>query len=130
MLLQEMGFSWEEAGEALKEHGSLEEALEALFVGGAEPGTHSLLTHSSLTPHSLLTPPPAPGGPDLFSSSEEGSCREEEEQEEEEQPEEEEQEEEEEEGWTVLGRSRPHQARRRRNVASPKPANTNTNTNR
>ncbi|CAL8288379.1 unnamed protein product [Gadus morhua 'NCC'] len=90
--LMEMGFSWTEACEALKEHGTLEEALEALFIGGAEP--------------------------------EEGCCRDTKTQlvKEEEEVEEEDEEErgEEDEGWTVLGRSRPHQARRR-NAAPLKP---------
>ncbi|XP_059907482.1 nucleolin [Gadus macrocephalus] len=93
--LMEMGFSGAEACEALKEHGTLEEALEALFIGGAEP--------------------------------EEGCCRDTqtqlvkgEEEEVEEEEEDEEERGEEDEGWTVLGRSRPHQARRR-NAAPLKP---------
>ncbi|XP_024132410.1 hsp70-Hsp90 organizing protein 2 [Oryzias melastigma] len=36
--LMEMGFSWAKSSEALKAHGSLEEAVEALFAADAGPG--------------------------------------------------------------------------------------------
>ncbi|RVE56864.1 hypothetical protein OJAV_G00210470 [Oryzias javanicus] len=37
--LMEMGFSWAQSSEALKAHGSLEEAVEALFAADSGPGS-------------------------------------------------------------------------------------------
>ncbi|XP_026196298.1 hsp70-Hsp90 organizing protein 2-like [Anabas testudineus] len=39
--LMEMGFSWEQSLEALKTHGTLEEAVEALFGGNIKPASAS-----------------------------------------------------------------------------------------
>ncbi|CAL8274118.1 unnamed protein product [Merluccius merluccius] len=80
--LMEMGFSSDEAGEALKEHATLEEAVDALFSGGTEADRAGNINQHV------------------------------EDEEEEDEEEEVEDEVEEEGEWTVLGRSRPHQRRR------------------